>query len=401
MSCSVAAASATRSAASSATTVPRVSATPRRSHAPLSIDERSVKKASSTAIPCSAVGIARSRTAATFPGGAQPQHAVGLRGRVAHQLAVDGAVDVVVVDGGRIGRPGPAGDGDRGRIRQLAGELADVLNLLGTELQREAQRDRVGHGTVGAAFGDDLHRDQRAGFEAVEVDLVDHRHVDRDPVADQHGVVLRGDHADDVPAPLDRLGDLPRRHFEVGHPVDGNYCRTVDHVAGQAGQRHMPADTRTRPGGRARVRLSQAPHRRSRRRRRRQRGGRRVHRPQRGQQQLVGRNARVDLHLVQQRRRTLQRFQRPLPPAGRRLAVGDRLDGSRSDAGQHDLGGVVADVYPGDHDLTDRHRNRPRLAYTTAAWRTSSAHRDAPRVSSDTRRASNCSAVDRCGRSAS
>ena len=58
-SASVAAASETWSAASSATTVPRVSATPRRSHAPLSIDDRSVKNASSTAIPCSAVGIAR------------------------------------------------------------------------------------------------------------------------------------------------------------------------------------------------------------------------------------------------------------------------------------------------------------------------------------------------------
>ena len=38
---------------------------------------------------------------------------------------------------------------------------------------------------------------------------------------------------------------------------------------------------------------------------------------------------------------------------------------------------------------------------TTAAWRTSSADREAPRASSDARNASNSSAADRCGRSAS
>ena len=68
-SANVAAASETCSAASRATTVPRASATPRRNHAPLSIDARSVKNASSTAIPCSAVGIAPMRTETTPPGG--------------------------------------------------------------------------------------------------------------------------------------------------------------------------------------------------------------------------------------------------------------------------------------------------------------------------------------------
>jgi hypothetical protein len=69
-SASVEAASDTSSAASRATTVPCASTIPRRSHTPLSIAERSVKKASCTANPAAAVGTLRNRMRCTHPGAA-------------------------------------------------------------------------------------------------------------------------------------------------------------------------------------------------------------------------------------------------------------------------------------------------------------------------------------------
>src|SRR5258707_7150408 len=109
----------------------------------------------------------------------ESQNAVRLGRRVSHQLTVDPAIDVVVVCGGRLEWPGSWSHGDCGRVRQFPGELGYVVNLLLAELHCGRQRDRVGQGTVGAAFGYDLHRYQRTRFEIVEVDLVDHRHVDR------------------------------------------------------------------------------------------------------------------------------------------------------------------------------------------------------------------------------
>jgi len=77
---------------------------------------------------------------------------------------------------------------------------------------------------------------------------------------------------------------------------------------------------------------------------------------------LVGHHVGVDFQLAQQRRRTLERVKGTLAPAGGALPVSKLFDGPGIDAGQHDLGGVVADVDAGYHARNEGHRNRPRLA---------------------------------------
>ena len=122
-----------------------------------------------------------------------------LRRRVSHHLTVDAAIDVVVVCSGRLDRPSSRCHRDGGRVRQFPSEFGHVVNLVLAEVHCGRERNQVGQGAVSAALGDDLHRYQRPRLETVKVYLVDYRHVDRDAVTDQHGVVLLGDHAGDVP----------------------------------------------------------------------------------------------------------------------------------------------------------------------------------------------------------
>ena len=200
---------------------------------------------------------------------------------------------------------------------------------------------------------------------------------------------------------LTAVGDLPRRHFEVGGRVDGNDCGAVDYVAGQArpaaraGRRPNPVPAGVLASGLRRLRTGE----------RGDDGG--------GSGAVAvstGRSAASSSWSTATPASTSSLCSSAAAPSNDsaepfrpRVGAWPCAIGSTApsrDAGQHDLGGVVADVDARDHDH-DRQRNRPRRAYTTAAWRTSSAHREAPRASSDARRASNSSAVERCGRSAS
>ena len=114
-----------------------------------------------------------------------------------------------------------------GESRQFPGELGHVVNLVFAEVHCGRERNRVGQGSVGATLCDDLHGDQSPRLETAQVDLVDHRHVDRDAVTDQDSVVLLGDHPGNMPAAAGCTRNLAGRHFKVGGGIDGNDCRTI------------------------------------------------------------------------------------------------------------------------------------------------------------------------------
>jgi hypothetical protein len=173
------------------------------------------------------------------------------------------------------------------------------------DAERSRQRDRVGHRAVGAALLDHLDGDQCTGRD-VHVGFVDHRDVDGNAIADQHGVVLGDDRPDHAPAPVHGLGDRTGRILEIRCAIDGYDDRTVRHVVGQPSQWNVPAHAVSRACRRACIGPPQAAHRRAWRGGRWQRGRRRVDRTQRREHQLVGGDARVHLDPVQQRRRALQ-----------------------------------------------------------------------------------------------
>ncbi len=205
-------------------------------------------------------------------------------------------------------------------------------------------------------------------------------HVDRDPVADQHRVVLRDHHADHLPAPVDRRGDLPGGDLEV------RMSRRPRRRRDRRPRRRLRSASRTccptpypAPGRGARVGPAQTAHRATTARTRAVSARSRCRRAA-ARTAAVRRRATsgVDLDPVQQRRRTTQRFRDPLASSGGRLTVRERRDGAVLHPGQQDLGGVVADVDSGDDRATvnaadrgGRRRRRPA--------RTSAAQRGAPR----------------------
>ena len=289
-----------------------------------------------------------------------PQHRVRVGQRVAAELAIDTAVGEVAVPVGRRGGPGARGDGDGGRVREFAAELRHLNEPVGRELQRCGQRDRVCRGAVGPALGHHLDGDQRVLRDTGQVDFVDHGYVERDAVADQHRVVLSGQHPDDPPAaPVGRRQRGGRR-FEIGVRVDGDHHRLIARRLREGMQRNMASHSVSGAARGAGVGPAQTAYRGAGCRRGRHRGGRGIDRPQRRDHQFVGAQPRVDLEPVQECRGALQGLQRSFASSGGCVAVSLRRDRPVVHTRQHEFGGVIADVDAGDdHPATDRHRSRP------------------------------------------